>query len=277
MAERTYDSYQHLANERSQFSAELQDPDIKQRLFSLTHQEVGNQGQTAQHAFIETVFNRAAARGQTLRRTMAHDYYPNQSLRYVPGANYQGTLDAVMGGSNVSGLATGNASLDVGFAGGPQTFKAGGERFGIEGPDRGWARATVGQLGTPLPAGAKPGAPKPGSADYWAQGKATRQQTQVASATAPKPAAQRNEAVNGAIVSRREGQRSQTQVARADGASRGRGRQRSNSAAPANPYGNGMAAQHFGGPIQSASYHEAELPEGDGEVEIHIAVAMQVV
>jgi hypothetical protein len=43
-------------------------------------------------------------------------------------------------GSNISNFATGNASGTVGFAGGPQTFRAGGERFGIEGPDRGWAQ-----------------------------------------------------------------------------------------------------------------------------------------
>src|SRR5258705_13843364 len=38
-------------------------------------------------------------------------------------------------GSNISNYATGNASGGVGFAGGPETFRAGGERFGIEGPD----------------------------------------------------------------------------------------------------------------------------------------------
>jgi murein DD-endopeptidase MepM/ murein hydrolase activator NlpD len=37
-------------------------------------------------------------------------------------------------------FATGNASKGVGFAGGPQTAAYGGERFGIEGPDRRWAQ-----------------------------------------------------------------------------------------------------------------------------------------
>ena len=55
------------------------------------------------------------------------------------GGHYDGLIDKVLGGSNVANYATGNASGTVGFAGGPQTFAANGERFGVEGPDRGWA------------------------------------------------------------------------------------------------------------------------------------------
>lgn len=52
---------------------------------------------------------------------------------------YADMLAKVRGGSNLSNYATGNASGTVGFAGGPQTYASGGERFGIEGPDRAWA------------------------------------------------------------------------------------------------------------------------------------------
>lgn len=147
------DSYQSLADQRARFATEMQaDPDVKDRLQGLTYHEVGGQGAEAQHAFIESVMNRAAARGQSLRRAMGTDYYPGKSLRYAPGADYSTQIDAALGGSNISGLATGNASLDVGFAGGPQTFTAGGERFGIEGPDVGWAAGASSSLGKPLPA-----------------------------------------------------------------------------------------------------------------------------
>ena len=67
-------------------------------------------------------------------------------------------LQHVRKGSNISRLATGNASGHVGFAGGPQTFASGtGERFGIEGPDVGWARdmARRARSGTPVIKGDK--------------------------------------------------------------------------------------------------------------------------
>jgi hypothetical protein len=122
---------------RAQQAAELEDdPELEQRLYSLTHNEVGGQGPAAQQAFIETLFNRADRRGQSLAQTINdRSYYPGVSFRPRPGANYQDTLLSVMRGSDVSGGATGNASGTVGFAGGPQTFAANGERFGIEGPD----------------------------------------------------------------------------------------------------------------------------------------------
>ena len=67
-------------------------------------------------------------------------------------------LQYVCEGSNISRLATGNASGHVGFAGGPQTFASGtGERFGIEGPDMRWARdmARRARSGTPVTKGDK--------------------------------------------------------------------------------------------------------------------------
>ena len=133
---------QALSSVRNSQFQELRDnPQLVGDLFSLTHQEVGTQGPEAQQAFIETVFNRAAARGQTLDQAM-HDsgYYPKVSLRPAELSNahienYGNILSQVGQGSNISGGATGNASKNVRFAGGPQTFVAGGERFGVEGPD----------------------------------------------------------------------------------------------------------------------------------------------
>jgi hypothetical protein len=123
-------------------------------LFSLASNEVGSQGEQAHLAFVESVFNRATARGQTLKRTMASDYYPAKSRRYVPGADYQDALNTVMSGSNRSQLATGHAEggSGVSFAGGPRVLSTGGEDFGIEGPDMQWARDTAAKLGQGAPA-----------------------------------------------------------------------------------------------------------------------------
>jgi hypothetical protein len=136
-----------LVNQRSQFADEIQDPNVQAQLFNLTHNEVGRQGPEAQQAFMETVFNRAASRGQSLSFALNdRNYYPGVSFRPAKMdedtvANYQKMLDAAAAGSNISNYATGNASGNVGFAGGPQTYSAGGERFGIEGPDLKRARA----------------------------------------------------------------------------------------------------------------------------------------
>ena len=50
--------------DRSQFKDDLQNPQIRNQLIALTHAEVGNQGPEAKQAFLESVVNRAAARGQ---------------------------------------------------------------------------------------------------------------------------------------------------------------------------------------------------------------------
>ena len=103
---------------------------------------------------METLFNRAHARGTTLLQTMNDKgYYPAVSIK---GKSFDDTdaglmqeaLGRVVSGSNISGGATGNASGKVMFAGGPQTYSPGtGERFGIEGPDIG--RAFLGGASLP--------------------------------------------------------------------------------------------------------------------------------
>lgn len=140
--------------DRTSFSEELRDPAVKQRLFAITEAEVGGQGPEAQQAFMETIFNRASSRRQTLAETMRGSYFPQETHDRTAARmgdprlekKYASIFDRVSSGSNISGFATGNASKDprtgreVGFDGGPQTSKFGGERFGIEGSDRKWAR-----------------------------------------------------------------------------------------------------------------------------------------
>lgn len=129
--------------ERSKFTGELSDPALRQRLAALAYRETGGQGQQAQQAFLETVFNRAAARGKTIAETISgrDGYYPNVSLQPVTASKLNGIsplIDTVMAGSNLSNGATGNASGSVGFNGGQATYAVNGERFGREGPDLSW-------------------------------------------------------------------------------------------------------------------------------------------
>jgi hypothetical protein len=124
----------NLAEERAKLVAELNSPGMRDRMMALTNAEVGGQGPEAAQAFMETVFNRAAARGQTLNRTMQTDYYPGLGdpgrLTDAERAAMGPLIDKVTGGSNISGYATGNASGGVGFAGGPQTsYVRGGRLF----------------------------------------------------------------------------------------------------------------------------------------------------
>ncbi|MFG1417170.1 hypothetical protein V5F38_05070 [Xanthobacter sp. V0B-10] len=137
-----------LAADRQKFADELKDPEVAARLAAYVEAEVGGQGEKAQRAFIESIMNRADARGQTLRKTLDGSYFPRETheraRRYSRDPRIQEkhkkAIEAVLGGSNSSGYATGNASGSVGFAGGPRTSSYGGENFGIEGPDLKWAR-----------------------------------------------------------------------------------------------------------------------------------------
>lgn len=132
--------------DRTTFEEELKDPKVRARLLSLTEAEVGSQGADAQQAFMETIFNRAKARGQTLWQTMHGSYFPasthaNTAARMGDPrleAKYKDIYDRVYGGSNITNGATGNASGSVGFGGGPETKRFGGEKFGVERQDLGW-------------------------------------------------------------------------------------------------------------------------------------------
>jgi hypothetical protein len=133
-----------LKEVRQSYAEELKNnPKLKQDLFDLAEAEVGGQGVVAKQAFMESVLNRAAARGQTLAQAI-HDraYYPNTTMRKVGtgrGNRAEEQLMEVFEGSNISNWATGNASHGVGFAGGPKTLDLGtGDYFGTEGPDLKW-------------------------------------------------------------------------------------------------------------------------------------------
>lgn len=140
-----------LQADRQKFAQEMQDPNVQRHMAALLNAEVPGSDPRGQQALVETIFNRASARSQSLMRTMQRDYYEpmrtgafgRQMAQLTPGRlqALQGILGNVAAGSNVGGLATGNASGGVGFAGGPQTIQtASRERFGIEGADVRWAR-----------------------------------------------------------------------------------------------------------------------------------------
>lgn len=139
---------QSLMEERARFIEELKDEAVAARLAAFTEAEVGSQGAQAQQAFIESIMNRAAARGQTLAQTLSGSYFPDTThARARRFANekrlqekYRHAIQSVLDGSNVSGFATGNASGSVGFGGGPHTSTFGGEKFGIEKRDLEWSR-----------------------------------------------------------------------------------------------------------------------------------------
>jgi hypothetical protein len=128
-----------LAGQRERFAKELEDPAVRERFFRLTAAENPQNPQ----AFMESVMNRAAARGQSLTRAMNDKaYYPGVSIRGSdPGkhrAGMEAALPTVLGGSNLIKYGTGNASLNVGFGYGrgardPYTYMTPNkERYGVE-------------------------------------------------------------------------------------------------------------------------------------------------
>ncbi|MDQ0507414.1 phage tail tape measure protein [Xanthobacter agilis] len=135
-----------LSDARKRFAKEMEDPEVAARFAGYIEAETGGNGAKAQQAFAESVLNRAASRRQTLRQALDEGYFPGTTHRRASGymrdprylQKYRKIMDAVLGGSNISNYATGNASEDVQFNKGYQTLESGGERFGVEGPDRGW-------------------------------------------------------------------------------------------------------------------------------------------
>jgi hypothetical protein len=125
----------------------LNNPEVAERLRRLTAAENPENPQ----AFQESLFNRAAARGTSLDQEMRSSYYPAVSRAGKDPGKNRGAFDeatkAVVGGSNLTGYATGNASGRVGFgygrgAGDPYTYMTTNrERYGIENNprDRAWA------------------------------------------------------------------------------------------------------------------------------------------
>ena len=148
-----------LADERSaRFGKELKDPRVRDRLMAYTNAETGAQGSEAQQAFMESIFNRASARNQTLAKTLSGSYFPKETHQKAARGVGEETRNAyapivenVVGGANMTSFATGNASEAVGFGGGATTFFTHGdpgtyaakhpERYGQEADarDQRWA------------------------------------------------------------------------------------------------------------------------------------------
>jgi hypothetical protein len=148
------DNVKVLASVRRQrFAAEVAKPEIHRLIAASTDAEVGDQGPKAAQYYIESVFNRAAARGKSLEMTIRDvHYYPATTTNKLdetisPGkqAQIDKIIDSVMAGANESNFATGNESGSVGLGPPPQpqiTRNMGlhKERFVRELPDLRWIR-----------------------------------------------------------------------------------------------------------------------------------------
>jgi hypothetical protein len=123
-----------LSDERtSKFGQELKSAAVRDKLMAYTEAEVGRGGADSQQAFIESILNRASARGQTIAKTLSGGYFDPATPRRAAGGvseetrnAYAPMIESAMGGSNISSFATGNASGDVRFGGGPTTYTSAG-------------------------------------------------------------------------------------------------------------------------------------------------------
>lgn len=141
-----------LASERARLAEEYaNNPAVRAKLLKVAQAEVGSGDPQRLQAFMEGVFNRAASRKQTLDRALQADYY--DTLRHGPlatptpaqVAKHEEAIAKVKAGSNVSGYSTGNWSgrKGAGFGqaqGGYLSKVLGGEQFGVEAADVGWAK-----------------------------------------------------------------------------------------------------------------------------------------
>ena len=122
---------------RERIRKELEsDPDLQRLLYASTAAEVGGQGEAAQQAYMETVTNRAAASGRSLRSILlSPGYYPDstkEKLNNQSPPDYNDQLNRVLAGSNITNLATDNASsglADRRVAAGNPSTRIGGELF----------------------------------------------------------------------------------------------------------------------------------------------------
>ena len=109
--------------DRSKFKEEFEkNPAVMAQLFSLAKAEVGSQGPKAIQMWMETVFNRAHARGRSIAFIISPDsespsYWPKGQHRPKLTENemkeYGKHFKEVMEGSNLTDYATDNASSDL--------------------------------------------------------------------------------------------------------------------------------------------------------------------
>lgn len=110
--------------DRRKFERELQDPQVRELFRTMMAAEVGSQGREAQVGFAETVFNRAQARGVSLKTILSsRSYYQpykdggfNRAQRRMNDklrSSYDNVLDEVYRGTNTTNMATDNASAGL--------------------------------------------------------------------------------------------------------------------------------------------------------------------
>jgi hypothetical protein len=153
----------NLAEQRKRIGEELKnDPDTKRLLAASTNAEVGGQGPEAEHAYIESVTNRALSRNQSLKDTLRDPhYYPARTKNMLDDKvgpadqkRIDNTTGKVLAGSNVTNYGTGNESGNV-RSGGAQVTRDFGprrERFIRENDDLDWVNKQLTKDGKqPLP------------------------------------------------------------------------------------------------------------------------------
>jgi hypothetical protein len=140
-----------LSDIRIQFRKEMEaNPAVYKKLLASTDAEVGDQDEKSKIAYMESVMNRAKARGMTLEETLSDSsYYPkatldrlNRPVTVDMHENLNPLIHRVLEGSNITNFATGNESGSERSGGAPITYKSPGgyERFVLENPDKAWTK-----------------------------------------------------------------------------------------------------------------------------------------
>jgi hypothetical protein len=150
-----------LVDSRARYAQEMSDhPELRGKVMAITDAEVGDDNPQAKRALIETIFNRAAARGMSLSATLASRHNPKTGAGYWAQESWDKAnamsaqdiqdrlsptlnpmIDRALGGSNVSNLSTGNQSPPVKSGGAPISFDPKGKHrntFVIENRDAKW-------------------------------------------------------------------------------------------------------------------------------------------
>jgi hypothetical protein len=141
-----------LARMRGRVGQELQDPEARRLLMA----SIAAENPKDPQAYTESVMNRALAQKQTLTQILRNPkYYPDMtksklgrsSFSDAERAKYNAAIGEVLGGSNITDLATGNELGPVRSGGAPITYRSpSGERYVGENWTKGWresARAAI--------------------------------------------------------------------------------------------------------------------------------------
>lgn len=112
----------NAAETRKRFATELQNPEVREKFFTLMKAEVGGQGTQAQTAFAETVVNRATIQNKSINQVLSDQRYyapykdggyakARQNMTASDRSAFSAVLSNVQNGSNVSNGATHNSSM----------------------------------------------------------------------------------------------------------------------------------------------------------------------